>query len=99
MTRNFIFGGKSFEFALNTVVFKYPILVNFFIVLSKITYTDDPPFDNRGAGWASDTRSKGEVERKSFFNKGREESFPSLQPIQVEISMLGTDPNIPVERN
>ena len=36
--------------------------------------------------------------RKSVFNKGREESFPSLHPIQVEISMLGTDPNIPVER-
>lgn len=35
--------------------------------------------------------------RKSVFNKGREESFPSLHPIQVEISMLGTDPNIPVE--
>lgn len=26
-----------------------PFLVNFFIVLSKMTYTDDPPFDNRGA--------------------------------------------------
>lgn len=36
--------------------------------------------------------------RKSVFNKGRAESFPSLQPIQVEISMLGTDPNIQVER-
>lgn len=38
--------------------------------------------------------------RKSVFNinKGRAESFLSLQPIQVEISMLGTDPNIPVER-
>lgn len=37
--------------------------------------------------------------RKSVFNinKGRAESFLSLQPIQVEISMLGTDPNIPVE--
>ncbi len=35
--------------------------------------------------------------RKSIFNKGRAESFPSLQPIQVERSMLGTDPNIPVE--
>lgn len=45
----------------------------------------------------ADTRSKGEVERASK-KKGRAEFFPSLQPIQVEISMLGTDPNIPVER-
>lgn len=35
--------------------------------------------------------------KKSVLNKGRAESFLSLQPIQVEISMLGTDPNIPVE--
>lgn len=36
--------------------------------------------------------------KKSVFNKGRAESIPSLQPIQDEISMLGTDPNIPVEK-
>jgi hypothetical protein len=46
------------------------IFVNFFIVLSKITYTDDPPFDNRGAGWTSDTRSKGEVERAYLKKEG-----------------------------
>ena len=57
-----------------------------------MTYTDDPPFDNREAGWASDTRSKGEVERASLSFK-KEEFYPSLQPIQVEISMLGTDPS------
>lgn len=36
--------------------------------------------------------------RKSVLNKGRAESFPCLQPIQVERLMLGTDPNIPVEK-
>jgi hypothetical protein len=55
------------------------ILVNFFIVLSKITYTDDPPFDNRGAGWTSDTRSKGEVERASLIKEGPR-LFPACNP-------------------
>jgi hypothetical protein len=57
------------------------ILVNFFIVLSKKTYTDDPPFDNRGAGWTSDTRSKGEVERASLIKEG-----PRLFPFATHIS-------------
>lgn len=51
-----------------------------------MTYTD--PFDNREAGWASDTRSKG----GASLSLKKEEFYPSLQPIQVEISMLGTDP-------
>jgi hypothetical protein len=48
-------------------------------VLSKITYTDDPPFDNRGAGWASDTRLKGEVERASLIKEGKS-LFPACNP-------------------
>lgn len=54
------------------------ILVHFFIVLSKMTYTDDPPFDKRGA---SDTRSKGEVEREraSLIKEGPS-LFPACNP-------------------
>lgn len=61
-------------------------------------YTDDPPFDNREAGMGFGHKIK-RKSGKSVFNNERAESFPSFQPIQVEISMLGIDPNIPVEKS
>ena len=59
---------------------------HFFIVLSKMTYTDDPPFDNREGLRTQDQKEK------SVFQKERKGRLFS-QPIQVEISMLGTDPS------
>ncbi|KAK4844985.1 hypothetical protein QYF36_026732 [Acer negundo] len=53
--------------------------------------------------WASDTRSKGEVERASLSFK-KEEFYPSLQPIQVahsqsQLRIHFHQPNLPLNKN
>jgi len=50
----------------------------------------------RGRKSSLKKRQTRDDKRKVFDSKNRRQS-EQLQPIQVEISMLGTDPNIPVE--